>query len=243
MKYFLTFSIFFFALRGNTQNLSDSITYAGFSLQDVIAEKLSNLAINNYQIKIANKEIDVTTQEISRSKAAWLNNISVSGNLNEYSLKSTLGNSIITPQLNFYPRYNINLSLPLGFIMTRMSENKIAKINKEKSIDQRDKILYDLKQQIKTQYQLYLSNKYLLAIHESTIQDDKILFERVQTQFDNNQVDLEVYSSAVKKFNDQLTRKISLLRDFNASRYALEGLLGMDLNEAIRQISNPPAKK
>lgn len=243
MKYFLTFSILLFALKGNSQNLSDSITYAGFSLQDVIAEKLSNLAVNNYQIKIANKEIDLKTQEISKSKAAWLNSISVSGNLNEYSLKSTLGNSIITPQLNFYPRYNINLSLPLGFITTRVSENKIAKINKEKSIDQRDKTLFDLKQQIKTQYQLYLSNKYLLAIHESTIQDDKILFERVQTQFDNNQVDLEVYSSAVKKFNDQLTRKISLLREFNASRYALEGLLGMDLNEALRQISNPTPKK
>ena len=114
MKYFLTFSILLFALKGNSQNLSDSITYAGFSLQDVIAEKLSNLAVNNYQIKIANKEIDLKTQEISKSKAAWLNSISVSGNLNEYSLKSTLGNSIITPQLNFYPRYNINLSLPLG---------------------------------------------------------------------------------------------------------------------------------
>ena len=82
----------------------------------------------------------------------------------------------------------------------------------------------------------------MLAIHESTLQDDKILFERVQVQFENNQVDLEIYSVAAKKFNDQLTKKISLLRDVNASKYVLEGLIGMDLNEALRQVSYPAIK-
>lgn len=243
MKYILTLFILNFALNGNTQKLADSIAYADFSLQDIIADKLSNLAVNNFQVNIANKEINVSSQEIIRSKAAWLNNISVSGNLNEYSINSTFGNNIITPQLNFYPRYNINLNLPLGFIITRASEVKIAKITKEKLIGQRDKTINELKQQIKIQYQLYLSNKYLLTLQESTLQDDKILFERVQSQFENNQIDLEVYSNAAKKFNEQLTRKISLLREYNASRYTLEGLLGMDLNEALRQIAYPMISK
>lgn len=243
MKYFFSFIILIFSLKGNSQSFADSITYVGFNLQDVIAEKLSNLAINNLQISIVNKDLAIASQEINKSKALWLNDVRVSGNLNEFSLRSTLTNSIITsPQLNFFPRYNIALSLPLGFVKTHIAENKIARINKEKLLDQKEKTLNDLKQQIKTQYQIYLTNRYLLAIHESTLQDDKILFERVQVQFENNQVDLEIYSVAAKKFNDQLTKKISLLRDVNASKYVLEGLIGMDLSEALRQVSYPAIK-
>jgi outer membrane protein TolC len=243
MKYFFSFIILIFSLKGNSQSFADSITYVGFNLQDVIAEKLSNLAINNLQISIVNKDLAIASQEMSKSKALWLNDVRVSGNLNEFSLRNTLSNSIITtPQLNFFPRYNIALSLPLGFVKTHIAENKIARINKEKLQDQKEKTLNDLKQQIKTQYQIYLTNRYLLAIHESTLQDDKILFERVQVQFENNQVDLEIYSVAAKKFNDQLTKKISLLRDVNASKYVLEGLIGMDLNEALRQVSYPAIK-
>ena len=240
MKYFFSFMILIFSLKGSSQSFADSITYVGFNLQDAIAEKLSNFAINNLQVKLVNKDVDIADQEINKSKALWLNHITVAGNLNEFSLRNTLSNTIITtPQYSFFPRYNIGLSLPLGFIKTHIAENKIARLNKEKLTDQKEKTLSELKIQIKTQFQIYLTNKYLLAIHESTLQDDKILFERVQVQFENNQIDLEIYSVAAKKFTEQLTKKISLLRDVNSSKYLLDGLIGMDLNEALRQISYP----
>jgi len=240
MKYFFSFMILIFSLKGSSQSFADSITYVGFNLQDAIAEKLSNFAINNLQVKLVNKDVDIADQEINKSKALWLNHITVAGNLNEFSLRNTLSNTIIiTPQYSFFPRYNIGLSLPLGFIKTHIAENKIARLNKEKLTDQKEKTLSELKIQIKTQFQIYLTNKYLLAIHESTLQDDKILFERVQVQFENNQIDLEIYSVAAKKFAEQLTKKISLLRDVNSSKYLLDGLIGMDLNEALRQISYP----
>jgi outer membrane protein TolC len=244
MKYFFSFIILIFSLKGTSQSFADSITYVGFNLQDAIAEKLSNLAVNNLQTKLVSKDVAIADQEVNKSKALWLNHITVSGNLNEFSIRNTLSNSIITtPQYNFYPRYNIGLSLPLGFVKTHIAENRIARLNKEKLLDQKEKTLNDLKQQIKTQYQIYLTNRYLLAIHESTLQDDKILFERVQVQFENNQVDLEIYSVAAKKFNEQLTKKISLLRDVNTSKYLLEGLIGMDLSEALRQVSLAIMKK
>ena len=244
MKYFFPLFILLFSLKGTSQSFADSISYVGFNLQDATAEKLSNLAINNLQIKMANKDLNIADQEINKSKSLWLNHVTVAGNLNEFSLKNTLSNTIITtPQYSFFPRYNIGLSLPLGFVKTHIAENKIARINKEKLIDQKEKVINDLKLQIKTQYQIYLTNKYLLAIHESTLQDDKILFERVQVQFENNQVDLELYSVAAKKFNEQLTKKISLLRDVNAARYLLEGLIGMDLNDALKQVSNSSTRR
>ena len=133
MKYFFPLFILLFSLKGTSQSFADSISYVGFNLQDATAEKLSNLAINNLQIKMANKDLNIADQEINKSKALWLNHVTVAGNLNEFSLKNTLSNTIITtPQYSFFPRYNIGLSLPLGFVKTHIAENKIARLNKEK---------------------------------------------------------------------------------------------------------------
>ena len=66
MKYFFSFFILIFSLKGSSQSFADSITYVGFNLQDVIAEKLSNLAINNLQISIVNKDLAIASQEIKK---------------------------------------------------------------------------------------------------------------------------------------------------------------------------------
>jgi hypothetical protein len=88
MKYFFSFIILIFSLKGNSQSFADSITYVGFNLQDVIAEKLSNLAINNLQISIVNKDLAIASQEMSKSKALWLNDVRVSVNLETHFVQN-----------------------------------------------------------------------------------------------------------------------------------------------------------
>ena len=51
---------------------------------------------------------------------------------------------------------------------------------------------------------------------------------------------LESLSDASKRYQAELVKKINLLKDLNTSRYMLESLLGMTLEEALVKI-NPPA--
>jgi hypothetical protein len=94
----------------------------------------------------------------------------------------------------------------------------------------------DMKQAIKIQYEVYLANKYFLALHETLLQDQKILLDKVEVSFENNQVDLDAFSTATKAFNEVLVKKITLIKDLNASKYQLENLLGMKLEAAYRKI-------
>ena len=235
MKYVFSLVLIAFFLNGNAQSLVDSIGNPGFSLQDSIGEKLADLAINNRKVKVADVQMKVSKYEIQKNKASWLNNVGANFNLNEYNLNSQAANG----QNLFYPRYNLSLNLPLGFFFTKSKDVKIAKGNYDKAAASREVELADAREAIKMQYELYKANKYFLALHETILQDEKVLLNRVEAKFEKNQVGLEVFTEASKRYNNELVKKINLLRDLNNSKYQLEKLIGMNLEEALRQITAP----
>jgi outer membrane protein TolC len=128
------------------------------------------------------------------------------------------------------------LSLPFGYFFSQSKEVKIAKATLEKSILAKQEEIENIKQAIKIQYETYLANKYFLALHETLLQDQKILLDKVEASFENNQVDLDVFTTATKSFNDVLVKKISLIQALNSSKYTLESLLGMKLEDAYKKI-------
>lgn len=233
MKHFLVFFLVISFMGAKSQSLVDSISNTGFTLNDSIAEKLSSLAIFNRKVKVAETTVSNSKQELDRSKAMWFNNVGISSNFNEYSIKP---NYLQSQQNFFFPRYNLSVNLPLAFFFTRSKEVQIAKGNLEKSMITKDMELEDIKQSIKIQYQLYLANKYFLALHETMLQDQKILLDRVVASFENNQVDLDFFTNATKSFNDVLVKKINLIKELNSSKYQLENLIGMNLESAYKKI-------
>ena len=232
MKNYLLIILVVLFSRSNAQSLVDSISSTGFSLNESIAERLSALAVNNRKVEIAEKSVQGAKLEVERSKANIFNNITFSSNFNEYSINSTIQGV----QNFFYPRYNLGLSLPFGYITTQAKQVKIAKSNLEKSTVAKQLEIEDIKNAIKIQYELYLANKYFLALHETLLQDQKILLDKIAVSFENNQIDLDTFSAANRSFNDVLIKKINLIKDLNTSKYQLENLLGMKLEDAYKKI-------
>lgn len=232
MKLYLFFFLLIFSVRSNAQSLVDSISNTGFSLSESVADKLSALALDNRKIAIAQKTVETYKYEVDKSKTSYFNNIAFTSNFNEYSINSTLQGQ----QNFFYPRYNLSLSLPFGFIFTQSKEVKVAKANLEKSIIAKQAEIEEIKQMIKIQYETYIANKYYLALHETLLQDQKILMDKIEASFENNQVDLDVFTNATKSFNDLLVKKISLIQQLNSSKYTLENLLGMKLEDAYKKV-------
>jgi outer membrane protein TolC len=227
-------------LHAGAQSIINDISNPGFSLQDPLAEKLAELGAKNFMIQAAGKSIEMAEQDVKKAKSIWFNHISPNFNLNEFSLARTLG---VANQVNsFWPRYNINLSLPLGMFAGNKSAVDKSKIAVEQAKLNQETIILNIKRNVRAYYQDYISNKYLLALQESLLQDEKIILDRVNTSFENNQVDLEVFTAATKKYNDLLAKKISLLKDINYAIYNLEEILGMPLEIAISKVSNTSTK-
>ncbi|MEY4660538.1 MAG: hypothetical protein RLZZ42_490 [Bacteroidota bacterium] len=227
-------------LNAGAQSIINDISNPGFSLQDPLAEKLAELGAKNFMIQSAGKSIEMAEQDVKKAKSIWYNHVTPNFNLNEFTLARTLG---INTQLNsFWPRYNINLSLPLGMFAGNKSTVNKSKIAVEQAKLNQETIILNIKRNVRVYYQDYISNKYLLALQESLLQDEKIILDRVNTSFENNQVDLEVFTAATKKYNDLLAKKINLLKDINYAIYNLEEILGMPLDIAISKVTNTPTK-
>ena len=232
MKLFFVFLLVISSFTSSAQSLVDSISSTGFSLNESVAEKLSTLAVNNRKVEIAEKTIQSSKLVVDREKATWFNNLTFASNFNEYSINGSLQGQ----QNFFFPRYNLSLSLPFGYFFTQSKQVKIAKATLAKSTIAKQTEIEDVKQSIKIQYETYLANKYFLALHETLLQDQKILLDKVEASFENNQVDLDVFTNATKSFNDVLVKKITLIQALNSSKYTLENLLGMKLEDAYKKI-------
>jgi outer membrane protein TolC len=232
MKLFFVFLLVISYHASSAQSLVDSISSTGFSLDESVAEKLSTLAVNNRKVEIAEKTIQSSKFLVDKEKATWFNNLTFASNFNEYSINGSLQGQ----QNFFFPRYNLSLTLPFGYFFTQANQVKIAKATLAKSTIAKQTEIEDIKQSIKIQYETYLANKYFLALHETLLQDQKILLDKVEASFENNQVGLDIFTNATKSFNDVLVKKITLIQALNSSKYTLENLLGMKLEDAYKKI-------
>ena len=232
MKKIVLVCLVFFCIRANGQSIVDSLSNPSFTLQDSVARRLAELALKyNPDIKNLDKQIESNLVVWRRTKTAWLGNLSASFNLNErnWQGKDSLGNI-------FYPRYNLNYTIPLNSFFTRPKDTKIAKVAYEMSVNAKDANLFALKERIKTDYFEYKTNLYLLALEEANVQDEAVLLSQSQQKFERNEVSLEVFTVATKRYNAEIVKKIGLLRDVITSKIRLETDLGIDLESALKMI-------
>lgn len=238
MKKIIVLSLVLIALKGRSQNLNDSLSNVNFELDDSTAARLAELAMSkSLDLKILDKQTEMNLYDLQKAKGNYLNNFTASFNLNEINLKPRAEQGNV-----FFPRYNFNLSLPLGTFITKPKDVKIAKARYESSQAARDLEASNLKGQIKTAYETYQMNTYLLTLQETVLQDEFVLMNQVQQKFKDGQVSLEVFTNASKRYNVELVKRVNLLKDVNASKYALETLLGMDLASAYKAIHSRPGR-
>lgn len=234
----ITCILFIFSLYApnvKAQSLIDSLSSLRFTMTDTLGEELVKLAMNNPSIKVIDEQIEAGKLEWGIQKAGWLNNINASFNLNKGNLRPATSP---TDFVGFYPRYNFNLNLPLGNIVTKGKQIKKARSQYEQTIAMKEVERGEIKQTVLVTYQNYLMNQYLLALQEATIEDEKTIYDQVEQKFKSNSVTLDAFTLASKRLNDALTRKVSLLRDVNTSRYQLETLIGMPFEQALETIKN-----
>jgi len=215
------------------QTVVDSLSSLNFTFKDTLSDQLADLVVQKHnRTKVADKQIEAGLYEWKRTKTFWAANITPSFNLNEGNLRaqdSAFGNL-------FFPRYNLNLSVPLSTFFSRPKEAKKAKALYEESIVQKDMVVQELRLNIKLAYQNYLSNLYLLALQDAVMKDEQVLLSQVQENFESNKISLEAFTNANKRYNLEVGRRLLLLKDVNASKAQLELLLGMSLEAAVNEI-------
>jgi outer membrane protein TolC len=224
----------FATFASSAQNIADSVSSLNFSFDDSTGIKLAEMIFESTpDIQVFDKQMEVDRYEVQNLKASWLNNIQGSFNINDLSVKSNPNN----PQSLFYPKYNLNVILPLGYFFTKSSQVKKAKAQYNETQTRKEIGKKDLREAIRRAYQNYQLAKYLLALQETVVQDEAILYSQMESKFKNNEIQLDVFTDASKRYNTELVKRVNLLSNLNMTKIELEGLLGMDLETALQKLA------
>lgn len=187
---------------------------------------------NNYKSKALAFQTDITKQEVKKAKVKWLDYINASGNLNEFTLNPARQFAQGTGQtLNFYPRYNFGIVFSLGSIFANGNDLNIArkKINIAQTEENEEKV--KLRSLVLAKFEEYVEARDLLKLQIQIVSDEETGYKISEKKFRQNQMTLEDFNESAKKYNVERYRIIELRRQASVSRYELEGLVGVQLED------------
>lgn len=193
-----------------------------------IREKLVQLALQNPEFEIADRQVTIADQNVRMARLRILGQVTAQVNYNEYSIKQPSG-----AVANYYPRYNLGLSLPFDLFFTRDKEVNIARENLGIAEASKNQTFRNIKAQVLTAYEDYLMYKTKLEFQNQITEDVKTVYQQKERDFSEGIISAEEYYPAFKVWTDELTKKAEQQRNFNIAKLTLESIIGMTLEEAI----------
>lgn len=197
-------------------------------LVDDLGERLVQLAWKNNPSNLAViKDNEIAQVVLVQQKWSWLNQITVAGNLNEFTVNPNPDNNIL------FPRYNFGVSIPIGIVVSNPTNTKIARRELEKSelAIKQQKLL--IRNQVLSAYQDYLMYEQIYRFKSDLTEDVYADFLAVEQKFEDGEVTLEVYKATSKIYISQLEAKVMAKNQLESAKLAIELLIGVNLEEIL----------
>ena len=191
-------------------------------------EKLVQLAMQNPDYEIADRQVIIASNDLKLAKLKVVSNLRGQVNYNEYTLGKKQDNAV-----NFFPKYNLQLSVPFDMFFTRSKEISTARQQLGIAQAMKNQQFREIKAQVLSTYEDYLMHKQKLEFQNQVIQDFNSAYRVAESDFSTGIISQETYNEAYKKWTDELSKKAELQRNFNITKIQLEMMIGMTLEEAI----------
>lgn len=203
-----------------------------------IREKLVGLAVQNPGLEIADRKIEIAKYNLKGAKGWWINNISLSFNANEFTIKrftqkQTPGNNNYYP--NYYPFYNVGVNIPIGGLFTQPAKVKAAREDVAIAQAQRSETYRQVKSAVLSAYEDYLSAKELLTIQNQIAESNYNEYLQAKQKFRNGEISIVEYNAASESYHKELKNKISAQHALNLNKIKLETLIGVPLSSVLQQ--------
>lgn len=205
---------------------------------DVIAKGLAQIAMENTgATKVDEANVKAAEYSYKVQKLSWLDNFRASGNLNEFTLKRTIGGGGEIPAGRaFFPRYNFGVGIPFGIFVNQPRQTKVQYYRYQAEVENLNAAKQNLGLQTMTLYYDYVRTQRLYELQEEALQDANFAFTKTEENFSKNNATLEAYTAASKRYNTERGTKVSLERDLLVNKAQLEAILGMPLEVALLQV-------
>lgn len=203
------------------------------SAKDIsLEERLVQLAwLNHPSVKRGKNQITIAESELKRAKASWLSSVGIAGNLNEFTIRGRENGT--GPNGNFFPRYNFSLSFTLGKLVSTPAEVKIARGALENENEDLNILKLQIRSEVLKAYSDYKSSLALLNIQREYAGDLEAQYKLIETKFRNGESTINDYNSIRDRYDNQRMRLVTAENTFAKSRYELEALIGVSVDEVF----------
>lgn len=195
--------------------------------EDALKEKLVKLALkNNAQVTAADANIRIA--EISRKKAnsSMLSSVNLGANANEFVINNS-------PAANFFPKYNIGVSIPLDLFAKNKAEKQTANQMITINTAQKELIEKSIRAKVLILYETYKEKKEIVELQKMAMEDDMTAYQNAQQDYADNIITLadlnKLYKSSVNEKSILATKQ----KEFNISVIELEEAIGVPLAKAL----------
>jgi|GraSoiStandDraft_4_1057263.scaffolds.fasta_scaffold323557_2 outer membrane protein TolC len=197
-----------------------------------IREKLVQLALQNPTFEIADRQINKSVYELRKAKSSWLNPISAQANVNEVSIHQPI-TGVPTNGNVFYPRWNVGVMVPLDVFSAKKNDIKIAKENLLIAEAEKNQRYREIKAEVLTAYEDYLMYKDMLDIQARVTQDQYTTLMTRENDYKDALINGEEYNKYLAAYSEQKTKLTQVVRNLNATKIALEAMIGIPLEQAL----------
>lgn len=192
-------------------------------------EKLVQIAWRNHPSNEALRhEVNIASYNVKQSNVSWLENIRLSGNLNEFTI-----NKAADPfgRAAFYPKYNIGASVSLGTFFTipytikknrEMLDISRANVNAQKLL---------VRNTVLKLYNEYLMRERIFKLQSQALLDTETSHKLAEQRFRRGEIDFETYSTSLTAYNSATIAQLESERDFKNAKLDLEQWIGMRLED------------
>lgn len=190
-----------------------------------IREKLIQLAVLNSDVQIDEANVNIAKYNLKKAKASWFDQINISGNVNEFVIKGS-------DAANYFPKYNLGVSIPLGLFQKHSNDVKIAQeIITINELTRNEKIK-QIRTEVLTKYENYLEKKQILELQMEITEEEYTLWLKAQKDYKVSGK-MDDLNKAYKNYNSELSKQRSAERDLRVAYIELEEVVGFRLDEIL----------
>lgn len=198
-----------------------------------IEDRLVQLAWNaRSEGAVIQSQMAIADQEVKAARWAWADNLRASFNLNEFTLRSDFAPGEGFP---FFPRYNLNLALVLGDVVSNPAQIKIAKQQRIITEAQRANAQLDLRAEVLEAYQNYRLSISLYQISTEQNEEGYTNFLMVSEKFKTGEATLGEYNEAQRLYNATKADLVKLETQVEIAQLQLERYIGVSLDQVLPQ--------
>jgi Outer membrane protein len=192
-------------------------------------EKLVQLAWRNHpDNEVLRREVNIAGYNVKQSNASWLENIRVSGNLNEFTI-----NKAADPfgRAAFFPKYNIGATVSLGTFFTtpyNIKKNKEALIISQANVNAQKLVVRNTVLKL---YNEYVMLERIYKLQSQAMLDNETSHKLAEQRFRRGEITFETYSTSLAAYNDVMVSQLQAERDYKNAKLDLEQWIGMRLED------------